>query len=74
MRYFDIQKLSLPPPQPVPTSSPILPERGPKINILHPTTFLPRPPIFVKLQHNLPITKPWEKIDLAQNPRFGVGA
>ena len=73
IRNVEIPKFWSPPRQ-APPSGPVFSGRGPKIKIPLPTFFLPCCPNAEKVQHDPPAPKPWEEIDLAENPLFGVRA
>ena len=73
MKNVKIPKLWSP-HQPASSSSPIFPGRGPKIKIPLPTFFFTCFPVSEMVWHNPPAPKPWEEIDLAENPLFGVWA
>jgi len=61
-------------PSPHAPTAPIFSGRGPKFKIPLPTFCSPRHPNSKKIWHYPTTWKPWEEIDLAETPFFGVRA
>ena len=72
-KNFDIARFWLP-PWPVLPSVAVFSPLDPKIKILLPTNFLPCPPVSKKVWHRPLAPNPWEEIDLAETPFWGVWA